>query len=444
MKVLLVSTNTLPASPSGPAYVAGAVRAAGHVVDVFENLLSIDLDKDLSAKFAEFNPDVVGVSIRLVFGDVLDSNSPWGTKFLDLRPKVKTIVDVIKVNSNAFIVLGGPGFSYYEKNWLDYLDLNYGICGEGEESFPMLLELLSDGKDINSIPGCVFRENGSFNKVEPKRIENLNTTALPAYDLFDMKKYAEYKITPAIFTKRGCAFSCSFCPYSKLEGKKYRLKTPERVLDEIRVTLGLIERNRIMFCDNSFNVPKHHAEELCRTFIDAKVDFHWGSGDIKPIGITGDFCKLMEDSGCFYVNLAIESASEAMLAKMKRGYKVHQVRESLEVLSRSKIPFGISLMFGAPGESPETIAETLKVVADYDIPDGAWVTMGVYLWTEYQDIVAEMKKKKQFQNNDLFSGVVYISPDLSKNYLEELVTDLRAKPGYSVQCNNPISWEWNN
>ncbi len=70
----------------------------------------------------------------------------------------------------------------------------------------------------------------------------------------------------------------------------------------------------------------------------------------------------MEDSGCFYVNLAIEFASETMLTKLKRGYMVNQVRESLEVLSRSKIPYGISLMFGAPGETPETIAETLKVV----------------------------------------------------------------------------------
>jgi radical SAM superfamily enzyme YgiQ (UPF0313 family) len=443
MKVLIVSTNKLPASPSGPAYIAGALRAAGHMVEVFENLFTVDIGKDLSNKLAECKPDVVGVSIRLVFGDVLDSNSPWGTKYIDLRPNVKAIIDVIKANTNAFIVLGGPGFSYYEKDWLNYLNLNYGICGEGEESFRLLLELLSEKKDISSVPGCVFRENGSFHKVAIKRIDNLNTTALPAYDLFEMERYAELKITPAIFTKRGCAFSCSFCPYSKLDGKRYRLKTSERVLDEIRATLDRTPGRRIMFCDNSFNAPKLHAEELCKTFIDAGVDFNWGSGDLKPIGITDDFCKLMEDSGCFYVNLAIESASETMLAKMKRGYKVHQVRESLDVLSRSNIPFGISLMFGSPGETPETIAETLKVVEDYNIPDGAWVTVGVYLWTEYQDIVAEMKKTGQLQSNDLFSGVVYISPNLSKNFLEELITTLRAKPEYSVQCNKPMSWVWN-
>jgi radical SAM superfamily enzyme YgiQ (UPF0313 family) len=369
MKILIVSTNSLPASPSGPAYIAGAVRAAGHSVEIYENLFTVDLEKDLRKKFIEFQPEVIGVSIRLVFGDSLHADSNWGTKHTDLRPGVKRIIDVIKANSNALIVLGGPGFSYYERDWLNYLDLDYGICGEGEESFTLFLKYLSQNKDVGSIPGCVVRKNGSFTKVAPKWIENLNTTALPAYDLFDLERYSKFSVSPALFTKRGCAFSCTFCPYSKLEGKRYRLKTPERILDEIRVTLDAATNRTIMFCDNSFNVPKSHAEALCKAISDSGINFRWGTGDLKPIGVTDDFCKLMEDAGCFYVNLAIESASETMLAKLKRGYKVHQVRESLDALSRSNIPFGISLMFGSPGETPETVAETLKEVEEYQIPD---------------------------------------------------------------------------
>ncbi len=175
-------------------------------MDIFENLFTNNLEKDLSAKLSRFKPNVVGVSIRLVFGDILDSISPWGTKYMDLRPNVKSIIDVIKSNSNAFIVLGGPGFSYYEMDWLEYLDLDYGICGEGEEFFPLLLEFLSDRKDINSIPGCVYRENETFHKLESKIIENINNTALPAYDLFNMERYAEYKITLQYLQNVGVLF----------------------------------------------------------------------------------------------------------------------------------------------------------------------------------------------------------------------------------------------
>ncbi|HMN61161.1 MAG TPA: cobalamin-dependent protein, partial [Anaerolinea sp.] len=297
MKVLMISTNTLPASPSGPAYVAGAVRAAGHDVEVYERLFAQDLDSELASLLNRFQPDVIGLSIRLVFGDELDDTAPFGTRHTDLRPRVKEIVDALRLHTNARIVLGGPGFNYYAADWLDYLGLEYGIRGEGEESFPLFLERLAEGGDIHSVPGCVFRREGGFGEVPCLPVRDLNTAALPAYDLFNLPAYAERKITPAIFTKRGCAFDCSYCPYSKLEGKRYRLKSPQRMLEEIRHVLRHNPGRRILFCDNSFNAPLRHAEGLCRAFIQEGLDFQWGSGDFKPVGVTPEFCRLLEDSG---------------------------------------------------------------------------------------------------------------------------------------------------
>jgi radical SAM superfamily enzyme YgiQ (UPF0313 family) len=168
------------------------------------------------------------------------------------------------------------------------------------------------------------------------------------------------------------------------------------------------------------------------------ASLQWGTGDLRPMGITDDFCRLMEASGCFYVNLSIESASEQMLKNMKRGYTVRQVREALDALSRAKIPFGASLMLGAPGETPETIAETLAVLDDYETPLGVWVTIGVYLWTDYQDIVAEARRAGVFRDDkELFNGAVYLSPGLPRSYLQELPERLRARPGWSVQFNKP-------
>jgi hypothetical protein len=152
----------------------------------------------------------------------------------------------------------------------------------------------------------------------------------------------------------------------------------------------------------------------------------------------------MINSGCFYANLAVESASAGMLNRMKRGYTVGQVREALEALSRSGIPFGASLMFGAPGETPETISETLQVLGDYSIPDGVWVTVGIYMWTELQEIVGELRRQGTLPDQDLFSGQVYLSPDLSTTYLDSLLIELKAKPGYQVQVNKPaglFAWE---
>src|SRR5512146_2494860 len=108
MKVLMISSNTLPASPSGPVYVAGAVRQAGHEVQIYERLFADDLAGELTAKLRDFQPDVVGISIRLVFGDELDLEAPLGTRHTDLRPRVKAIADIIRQASPAQIAMGGP------------------------------------------------------------------------------------------------------------------------------------------------------------------------------------------------------------------------------------------------------------------------------------------------------------------------------------------------
>jgi radical SAM superfamily enzyme YgiQ (UPF0313 family) len=131
-----------------------------------------------------------------------------------------------------------------------------------------------------------------------------------------------------------------------------------------------------------------------------------------------------------------------MLKRMKRGYSVQNVGDSITTLSRTKIPFGASLMIGAPGETPETIAETLWVLDDYKIPNGVWVTIGVYLLTYLQDIVYEARRNGYLQDDkELFCGAVYLSPDLPRSYLKELPDVLRARHGFSVQYNKPYkSW----
>jgi radical SAM superfamily enzyme YgiQ (UPF0313 family) len=438
MKVLLISTNTLPASPTGPVYVAGAVRQADHEVQIYERLFANDLAGELTTKLMDFQPDVVGVSIRLVFGDEIDPNAALGTRHTDLRPRVKEITDIVRQVSPARIVLGGPGFNYYARDWLEYLNLDYGIRGEGEEAFPLFLKCLAGSGDIYSVPGCAFKNGSGYQSVDPLPVQDLNRQALPAYDLLDWKSYAGRKITPAIFTKRGCAFSCIYCPYSKLEGKRYRLKSPVRVLAEAKTILQFTNSRKVMFCDNNFNAPWQHAQAICQALVAEEAGFQWGTGDLRPVGITDDFCRLMEDSGCFYANLAIETASETMLGRMQRGYTVNQIRKSLEALSRSKIPFSASLMFGAPGETPETIAESLNVLDDYAVPNDVWVTIGIYMWTDYQDIVAQARREGILKDDkDLFRGAVYLSPGLPKPYLLELFEMLQTRQNYSVQFNKP-------
>lgn len=440
MKVLIISANTLPASPTGPTYMAGAALRAGHTVEVFETLFSTDVANDIEGLIGQFIPDVIGISIRLVNGYVVDElakDFEFGIRPFDARPMVKDMVDRIKQHSNAQIVLGGPGFNYFGPNWLEYLDLDYGLRGEADHTFPLFLERLEKGADIHSVPGCIYRQNGRTHKTPRDLVADLDSTAFPAYELFDLARYREYGISPAITSKRGCAFGCTFCPYSSLEGTRYRLKSPARVVDEIEHVLRVGDPPMIIFCENSFNVPKSHAEAICHEILARKLDVRWGTGALKPLKITKDFIQLMGAAGCDYINIAIESASSTMLKGMNRRYKVSDVSEALNCFARSDIPYGISLMFGCPGETPETIAETLEVIDSFPIPpDGVWVTIGICLWTERQAVVEDARQAGQLVDDaELFEGAYYMSPDLPETYMLELISALSSRKGYTVQVN---------
>jgi hypothetical protein len=86
---------------------------AGHTVEVFECLFARDLPGELNACLARFRPDIVGISIRLVHGFIIDDTAEFNTRHLDLRSRVKEVVECVQETSHAPIVLGGPGFNYY-------------------------------------------------------------------------------------------------------------------------------------------------------------------------------------------------------------------------------------------------------------------------------------------------------------------------------------------
>jgi radical SAM superfamily enzyme YgiQ (UPF0313 family) len=440
MKVLLISANTLAASPAGPAYVAGAALRAGHTVQVFECLFAQDMARELRAHIALFAPDVIGISIRLVHGYMVDETAPYHTRHLDLRKQVREVVGCVRNATGAPILLGGPGFNYYAQDWLEYLDLDYGIRGEADLSFPLYLERLEQGSDLTTVSGCVYRRDGQTFKAPRELVANLDETAFPAYELFDLEQYSRHGISPAVLTKRGCAFRCMYCPYASLEGSRYRVKSPARVVDEVERVHKAQRPKMVTFAENNFNVPKSHAEAICREMLARGLEVRWGTGDLRPMGVSEDFCRLLKNSGCDYLNLSVESASETMLARMGRGYTVRDVRQSLASLEKSGIPFGVSLMLGAPGETPATVAESLALVDEYTIPLGTWVTIGICLWTPRQAVLKDAREAGQLRDDrQLFAGVNYVSPELPREYMVELIETLHARPGYDVQVNKPFA-----
>jgi hypothetical protein len=440
MKVLIISANTLAATPTGPAYIAAAARQAGHQVAIFDCYLSENPIANVTTKIKGFQPDVIGISIREVTGDIQNPTAEFKTSFFDNRPQIKAMVKQIKSISKAFIITGGPGFNYFASEWLEYLNLDYGIRGEGEVPFSLFLERLEQKGDLNSVPGCIYRVADRF-QTQPRYLnKHLDENALPAYDLFDMKQYRKKQISCGIYTKRGCPFNCVFCPHSNLEQKRYRMKSPKKVVDEIEWIKHQTGTKKFNFCDNSFNVPKKHSEAICLELIDRKMNIQWQTGSLKPIGITDELLSLYQSAGAHYISLAVESCSEEMLENLHRGYKIKQVEKTFQTFIKSEIPFGISILIGGPGETRDTIKETFSLLDRYPEIDDIWVSVGLCLWTGYQDIVKTLNQSEnQTTSGNLFNGAYYISPELEKEFMIEFIQSLEERKAIDYQINIPYS-----
>jgi radical SAM superfamily enzyme YgiQ (UPF0313 family) len=433
VKVLVISSNRqraqdtpLLAFPSGPAYIAGAALEAGHEVEVFDACFVNDVPGDMSRLVAGFDPDAIAVSIRNLSTYIRSS-------FQDLRPLFKEITDCLKEVTSSPLVLGGPGFWNFGAELLSYLGVDYGIRGEGELTFPQYLKALEVGGDVNAIPGCIFREGGKTYEVPFESVDDLDATAFPAFELFDVEAYRELGTFPAISTKRGCAFLCTHCPRNALEGSLYRLKSPGRVIEEIERARGAGAGDMFYFVDNLFNFPVEHARAVCGELVDRGTGVAWTADSITPLGMTGDLCELMKESGCAFLCLAIEHGSASMLKRMRRGYTPEHIRRAAVNLERSGIPYMVTLLLGGPGETPETISEAIELVDSLPGTGGVLATVGLGL-EHNQAILADATRDGQLgDESEVFEGRFYFSPALSEEYLGELAETLRMKENWTIR-----------
>jgi hypothetical protein len=179
MRVLFISPNTerlnMPTLPLGLALVAVATRRAGHQTCFLDLLGAPDPVAAVHQAIGQFQPEVIALSIRNV-----DDQSMRDTKFL-LEP-VRDVVAACRAASPAKLVVGGAGYSIFPEAALAYLEADFGVCGEGEVVFPVLLERLQRGQNVIGLPGVYVR--GGRPPTTRVFAQDLDLLPLPEADLW--------------------------------------------------------------------------------------------------------------------------------------------------------------------------------------------------------------------------------------------------------------------
>jgi radical SAM superfamily enzyme YgiQ (UPF0313 family) len=388
MKILLISANQEvfpdPVFPLGAAYVADAARARGHDVRVLD-LMFVPRTRDALSRALSENPpfEAVALSLRNLDNAAYPLTKSYLPSYISLVKYIKERLPGVPV------IVGGSAFSLMPDLLLDALGADYGISGEGEIGFPLLLDALETGQPLACVPGAVFRTApGMPPVVVPPDLGDRSprTAPFPERDLFAPRTYLKRGGMANVQTKRGCVFRCKYCTYPLLEGGSFRLRPPDDVANEIS---ELVRRHRIhsfFIVDSIFNLPPEHAEAVCDKLIARNLRIRW-SCYATPSGMTFALLEKMKAAGCDGIELGTDSAESGMLAGLGKSFSVGQVQN----VSRWCRDLGIgvchTLIFGGPGETPDTVRETCRTIDEtYPTAVVAMAGIRVYPGTPLADI----------------------------------------------------------
>ncbi len=361
--------------PLGLCYCAAVARRAGHDVRICDaNLAGLTL-KALRDEVRRQAPDVVGLYSTTLSIEVAEE-----------------IARVIKETLPSVpVVIGGPHISGLGKETLRCPHFDYGIFGEGEESFLGLLGLLGSGATgFKDLKGLIYREAGSIVRNDPMPLcADLDSLPFPARDLLPDLRHYHTKILLSqrhpvahVLTSRGCPYGCVFCqtPF----GRKVRFHSAGYVADEITHLVRDHGAQEIKINDDTFALDEERARSIFDILGERGIRLPWSCNlRVDRIRDKG-FLKALKDRGCWLIRVGVESGNQRVLDGIKKGITIDQVRRVC--CWADELGFRIQAFFiiGHPLETEASIRETIALARSLPLDYPAFSLMtplpGTELW----------------------------------------------------------------
>jgi radical SAM superfamily enzyme YgiQ (UPF0313 family) len=421
MRVLIISANRnaqpVPVLPAGACIVAEAAERAGHRVRLLDLMFRRHPEEALAAELRANPPDVVGLSVRNI-----DNNDVQEPVFF--ARELAGIVRAIRRRTDAPVVLGGAALGVMPGELLRLTGADFAVTGEGDRRFPELLENISRPEGIEKTAGVAWLKDGTL-RTTPQSPPALSACP-PSPDYrrwIDLRAYVACMATVPLQTKLGCHFKCIYCTYGKIQGNAYRCFEPDSVAGavEAHVSQGLRD---VELVDNVFNSPYAHALAVCDSLARAQTGARLHSLELNPLLIDDGLLDAMEEAGFRSMGITAESASDRVLQGLGKGFSRDDVARAAEAVRRHRIPCLWIFMLGGPGETKDTVRETLRF-AEHSIRPGdvAFFNAGVRIYpgTGLEQL-ARREGLLSLGRGGMLEPVFYLSPELDPLWLMREIT----------------------
>jgi radical SAM superfamily enzyme YgiQ (UPF0313 family) len=253
------------------------------------------------------------------------------------------------------VVMGGPHPTFMIEESLSYAD--YVVRGEGEETIVELIECLKKGLPLNTINGLSYKteENGIVHNPDRKLVDDLDAAPIPDFSLVYNWKKVNYI---PIATSRGCPFACNFCSVIQIFGRKYRFKSIDRVIEEIKAIAS--SKAHVFFVDDNFAANKRRTKELLQAMLDNNIKIEWSAQVRADIARDPEILRLMAETGCFMVYIGFESINPKTLSLYNKSQAVNDIDRCVKMLKSHNINIHGMFVLGSDMDDIHTIRNTQR------------------------------------------------------------------------------------
>ena len=361
-----------PNPPLGLAYIAAAVKEAGHqyhVVDAVgealdrvrsyparEDLMIQGLSPSEIVQRMPATTDVVGITCN----------------FSTLWPLARMVAEEVQRSfPGALLVLGGEHGTAVPDYVLGNSRFDVVVLGEGEITFLKLLEARRNGESLSTIKGLAFNSGGVVNTGLSPRRRDINNIPRPDWDSFPIEEYIARHQSNGInlgrsmplLATRGCPYRCTFCSNESMWTTRYVPRDPKSVVDEMEFYVRKYDVSNFDFQDLTPAVKRRWAVEFCSELIRRDLNITWQ----MPSGTRAEIfdekvAGLMACSGCRAFAFAPESGAPKILQSIGKKVDMDKLLEAVRIAVGHGFKLSCFIVIGFPNETPDTLRMTSRLV----------------------------------------------------------------------------------
>jgi radical SAM superfamily enzyme YgiQ (UPF0313 family) len=387
--------------------LAAVLEKNQYQVDVIDcQVLKLSFE-DFRNEISKCQPNIVGVT----------------SSTLTYQSALKLVKIAKEACPNCITIAGGPHVTFWDDKALkECPELDVVVRREGENTLLELVQRIEAGKGYCDIIGITCRKDGKIvrNSDRPY-IEDLDSLPFPARHLWPMERLREYENILYLATSRGCVYWCEFCATVRMHGRKYRMRSPKNVVDELEFLHRTYGVSKFTFCDDAFTVDQPRIEALCTEILKRGLKIEWNCGTRVDM-LTKELLVKMKEAGCISVWFGVESGSQQVLDAMKKGITLEltaKVFAWVRELGLKPVP---NVILGFPGETKESAWKTIKFVEQISPDDVGFYNVATpFPGTPMYDLVKEKGwlKVTDFDRYDT-TKPIFETPWLSMKELEKL------------------------